>query len=130
MKRCTFKKTLRKLIKKGLIKSAHNISRGGLFVALLESAISGNLGFTLETDQNFRKDAYLFGESQNRIVVTVEEGNEDKMVNYLNSRNVPFSSLGEVVEDKIVIDNEDYGTLEEWKNIYEQQLQQKIEEFD
>ena len=63
---------LKKIIKKGMIESAHDISEGGLFAALIESALPNNLGFDIETDPNFRKDAYLFGESQSRVVISVK----------------------------------------------------------
>ena len=111
-------------------KSAHDISEGGLFIALLESGMAGNLGFNIETDNNFRKDAYLFGESQSRIIISVQEDNEDQLVNYLNSNNIPFTRLGEVAGDHFIIDEEDYGPISEWKNVFENQLEELIEEHD
>jgi phosphoribosylformylglycinamidine synthase len=116
------------LIKNGMIQSAHDISEGGLFTTLLESAMVNGLGFDVETDSNFRKDAYLFGESQSRVVVSCTPGLEDELVNYLNSHNVPFTKLGEVTGENIVIDREDYGALPEWKALYDNYLHQKMEE--
>ncbi len=59
-------------IKKGIIKSAHDCSEGGLAVALAESCLLGGVGFT-SFDLYFesRLDAALFGEAQSRIVVSV-----------------------------------------------------------
>ncbi len=52
------------LIEKNLIVSAHDISEGGLFVTLCESGFYKNLGFSMGTDTDYRKDAFLFGEAQ------------------------------------------------------------------
>ncbi|MDX1666726.1 MAG: AIR synthase-related protein, partial [Saprospiraceae bacterium] len=76
---------LLQIIRDGLIASACSLSRGGLFVALLQSALAGQTGIRIETDTNFRKDAYLFGESQSRVVVSVPPEKEDELVNYLNA---------------------------------------------
>jgi phosphoribosylformylglycinamidine synthase len=56
------------LINKKLIQSAHDISEGGLFVTLCESGFNRELGFTVETKDDLREDAYLFGEGQSRVV--------------------------------------------------------------
>lgn len=118
---------LKAIIKKGMIASAHDVSEGGLFVALMESAMVHNLGFDIETDTNFRKDAYLFGESQSRIVVSVASESEDELVNYLNSHNVPFTKLGEVTDQEIFIDGEDFGEVQAWKTVYDNWLFDKME---
>ncbi len=118
---------IRTLIKNGMIQSAHDISEGGLFTTLVESAMVNGLGFDVETDANFRKDAYLFGESQSRVVVSVTLELEDDLVNFLNSHNVPFTKLGEVTGDRITIDREDYGKVGEWSALYNNYLHQKME---
>lgn len=118
---------LKRLIKKGIIQSAHDVSEGGLFFCLLESAMPRQMGFHIETDGNFRKDAYLFGESQSRIVLTVKEEQEDELLNYLNTHNVPFSRLGEVSEGQISVDGEDFGNIHVWKNGYDRQLDSLME---
>lgn len=118
---------LKAIIKKEMVESAHDVSEGGLFVALVESAMVNGLGFDIETDTNFRKDAYLFGESQSRVVVSVAEEMEDELVNYLNSHNVPFTKLGEVTESQIAIDTEDFGEIADWKHTYDNLLAERIE---
>lgn len=118
---------IKALIKNNMIQSAHDISEGGLFTALLESAMVNNLGFDIETDGNFRKDAYLFGESQSRVIVSCTFEVEDELVNYLNSHNVPFTKLGEVTGEQIVIDRDDFGALSEWKTGYDTYLGDKME---
>jgi phosphoribosylformylglycinamidine synthase len=118
---------LLKVIKSDLIQSAHDVSEGGLFVTLMESAMVNNLGFEVDTDTNFRKDAYLFGESQSRIVISVSPDKEDALVNFLNAGNVSFSKIGQVTSGQILIDNEDFGNISEWKNVYENTLENILE---
>ncbi|MDO7566426.1 MAG: phosphoribosylformylglycinamidine synthase subunit PurL, partial [Schleiferiaceae bacterium] len=59
---------LNMLIRKDVIQSAHDVTEGGLFITLLESAMDNDLGFDMTTASEFREDAYLFGEAQSRIV--------------------------------------------------------------
>ncbi len=67
--------TVSSLISKKIIQSAHDISEGGLFVTLAESAFPRSLGFEVAQQQSskIRKDAFWFGEAQGRVVVTVKE---------------------------------------------------------
>ena len=118
---------LKKLIQKNLIESAHDIAEGGLFTCLLECALANEMGFEIESDYNFRKDAYLFGESQSRIVVSTKHELEDELVNYLNSHNVPFTRLGEVGGRNIVVDEQDFGKVSDWKETYNTRLSSLLE---
>ncbi|MCB0735734.1 MAG: phosphoribosylformylglycinamidine synthase subunit PurL, partial [Bacteroidetes bacterium] len=64
-------KTVKELIRTGKIKSCHDISEGGLFINLLESAMASGNGFDIATNLEERQDAYLFGEAQSRVVITI-----------------------------------------------------------
>ena len=68
--------TISSLIKNKLVESVHDISEGGLFVTLTESALPNQFGFEIKTDASIRKDAYLFGESQSRAVVSIKLENK------------------------------------------------------
>ncbi len=115
-------KHLFNIIQKGLIQSAHDCADGGLFVALLESAMPDELGFDISTDPDFRKDAYLFGESQSRVVVSVSRDKEDAFIEYLMSTELDFVSLGSVTSGKLIIDEEEFGNIEEWKSLYNESI--------
>jgi phosphoribosylformylglycinamidine synthase len=67
---------VKKVIASGFVESAHDCSDGGLFVTLVESGMKNGLGFDISTDKNIRKDAFLFGEAQSRVVVTVKKDDE------------------------------------------------------
>src|SRR5450631_4913091 len=60
-------------IKNKLVESAHDITEGGLFVALAECGFHHELGFAVSNqNKSFRTDAYWFGESQSRVIVSVK----------------------------------------------------------
>jgi phosphoribosylformylglycinamidine synthase len=120
-------KHTRKLIKSKLILSAHDVSDGGLFTCLMESALAGGFGINIETVETFRKDCFLFGESQSRIVISLSPEKEDELQNYLINNNVSFTKLGEVFGNSVVIDEENFGSINEWNRIYEETLEAKIE---
>ena len=98
------------LIKNKHIKSAHDISDGGLYVNLVESGIVRNLGFDIFTNHDFRQDAYLFGEAQSRVVVTIAANQKSKFEKFLKSK-IQYTFLGEVSDGKIVIDDVDFGSI-------------------
>lgn len=110
---------VKNLIAKGLIESAHDVSDGGLFITLLESALPNGLGFKIETDEDLRKDAFLFGESQSRILVSVNADKLDAFVELVADSEIDFINLGEVASDQIIIDETNYGTVGEFKDAYD-----------
>lgn len=98
------------LIANKLIQSAHDVSDGGLFITLLESAMHGLLGFDINTNEDIRTDAFLFGEAQSRVVVTVSDDELDNFINFISETEVDFENLGIVTPGSITIN----GT--QWKN--------------
>ena len=118
--------TTSNLIKDKLILSAHDVADGGLFIALLESSMYNDLGFSINTLDNIRKDAFLFGESPSRIVVSIEPKNKDAFEKFMLSTNSAFNHLGNVTSGDIIIDNESFGNSEEYKNIYDTSISDKM----
>lgn len=106
------------LIQKGLIASAHDISDGGLFVTLAESAMAGNLGFTINTDPSVRKDAYLFGEGQGRVLISVRSADVKMLESTLTSLETPFRHIGKVESENFVIDEVRFMNLKEAEALY------------
>jgi phosphoribosylformylglycinamidine synthase len=114
---------LQKVIQQQLVVSAHDVSDGGLFVTLAESAFPNNLGFDVKTNKEIRKDAYLFGESQSRVVVSVQPSQQKTFEQFLQQNNLPFENLGTVTKENLVVDGEDFGTVSEYKNSYNTALE-------
>jgi phosphoribosylformylglycinamidine synthase len=113
------------LINKQLIRSAHDISEGGLVVTLLESCFNRNLGFeVIATDSGVRKDAYWFGESQSRVVVSVSAQQVDAFRKTVGAH--PVEELGKVTEGSIAVDEVDWGSIAEWKQRYDTAIENII----
>ena len=108
-----------KLIENKLIHSAHDLSEGGLFIAVLESAMTRNFGFDITTCSSIRKDACLFGEGQSRVVVSIAADTKDSFDNFLKANNIPNRFLGTVKGSDIVIDGENFGSISEYKDLYD-----------
>jgi phosphoribosylformylglycinamidine synthase subunit PurL len=108
------------LIKEKLIASAHDVSEGGLFVTLLESAFTNGFGFTVsQKDDSIRSDAYWFGEAQSRVIVSVTAAFEEKLLALLKVKNITYSKLGVVSLATVQIGEDDWGSTKTWKMKYE-----------
>lgn len=119
-KEANMQKALSDLINQGIIESAHDVSEGGLFIAMLESAMCRNLGFELYTSGEIRLDSFLFGEGQGRVVVTVKAGKENDFIDMLNISNVPCCAVGSVRADGVImVDEEVFGKVSDFKTVYD-----------
>ena len=118
--------TLINLIRKGTIESAHDVADGGLFMTLLESSFTNNLGFEIIGSSEVRDDAFLFGEAPSRVVVSVTETGEDNFLDALKDSKTPFMLLGHVTQGKLVVDDKDFGMVADYKEIYNNSLAEKL----
>ncbi|MBS1598615.1 MAG: phosphoribosylformylglycinamidine synthase subunit PurL [Bacteroidetes bacterium] len=106
------------LIQKGIVESAHDVSEGGLFITLLESSFLNELGFNATSSlSDIRKDAYWFGESQSRVVVSVKAAKLDEFKKILG--NHPYEKLGIVTDGSVEIDGMNWGNINKWKEQYD-----------
>ena len=86
-------------IREGIARSAHDLSEGGLAVALAEACMSGPgeaLGAEIEMEAAIRPDAWLFGESQSRILLSVRRKHVGRLRDMARDADVPCATLGEV----------------------------------
>ena len=118
--------TIIKLIRAGVIESAHDVADGGLFTTLLESSFTNNLGFEIVSSSEVREDAFLFGESPSRVVVSVSETGEDAFLDVLKDCKTPFILLGHVTKGRIAVDDTNFGKIDEYKKIYNNSLAEKL----
>jgi phosphoribosylformylglycinamidine synthase subunit PurL len=119
-------KAINSVITKGLIKSAHDISDGGLFINLLESGAANNLGVEISSNKNIRKDAFLFGEAQGRAVVSISKEKQSALEAELKAAGVPFENIGIVKGKNLVIDGNNYGSVTEYNNLYNTSIETKL----
>jgi phosphoribosylformylglycinamidine synthase len=98
---------VREAIERGLLRSAHDASDGGVAVALAESCVIGGLGARVhllpETQATKRLDATLFGEAPARVVVSVDSGARRALEALAAQHGVPLCSLGTVGGDRLRI---------------------------
>ncbi len=116
----SIQQAIKQLIQKGLLQSCHDISEGGLITTLLESSFHRSLGFDVQqTDNHIRHDAYWFGESQSRAVISCTIKNAETVLEFLKAWNIPHDYLGIVTEGDIDMEGVSWGHINEWKELYE-----------
>ncbi|OJW76284.1 phosphoribosylformylglycinamidine synthase subunit PurL [Spirosoma sp. 48-14] len=113
---------IKTMIRNGWLQSAHDVSDGGLFVTLAESAMTGNKGFAIESDTRYRADAFLFGESQSRVVISVSPDQQQHVVKYLEDSILPFQFLGTVTDGDFSIDTATVMSVSDAKGLYDNAL--------
>ena len=118
---------IKQLIQSHAIVSAHDVADGGLFITLMESAMSRNLGFEIESEEGIRKDAFLFGEAQGRIVVSVPEAKHAEFIEIAATSAIEYTLLGTVSAGDILIDEQSFGHLSKYKSTFETALEKTIE---
>jgi phosphoribosylformylglycinamidine synthase II len=86
------------MIRAGIVHSAHDCSEGGIAVALAECCVSANgyLGANIKLPRNLRADALLFGESQSRIIITLNSQDLPMAEKTAKKHQVTFSVIGKV----------------------------------
>lgn len=106
------------LIQQRLIESAHDVSEGGLFIALLESGFNRELGVdVVASDYKIRKDGYWFGEAQSRVIVSVKANKQAAFLQAMEG--FAFEELGEVTTGSVEVDGMNWGRITEWKEKYD-----------
>lgn len=120
-------KTIREANQKGLLRSAHDLSEGGLFFALLESSFEKELGIQIDYSPEVRLDSFLFGESQSRILVSLDPENFETLENISRHNSVPIAKLGYVGGGDIQINHLNFGSVSQWKEIHNNLLEEKLE---
>ena len=109
---------IKNLINKKVINAAHDCADGGLFISIVEMAMSSNLGCKINSKSNIRKDSFLFGESQGRVVVTVSNEQLELFESEIKSSNVDSFLLGRVTKEaNINIDSVNFGKVEDYRKI-------------
>jgi len=98
--------TILKLIDKKFIKSAHDVSLGGIITALSKMCIKGKKGATLKkSNYLINKFEYLFGEDQGRYIIEISKDDLENATKILQENSVHFDELGLVNEDSLIIDD-------------------------
>ena len=95
------------LISKNLLNSVHDISSGGIIVALSEMCISGNIGAKIKIPKNsISPHEYLFGEDQSRYLVEVNKKNKNEVTEILEKNAVFYEVIATTQKDSLELDKE------------------------
>ncbi|MBK5114737.1 MAG: phosphoribosylformylglycinamidine synthase subunit PurL [Candidatus Heimdallarchaeota archaeon] len=134
------KNVLKKVVKtvnEGLVTACHDISKGGLFVALTEMAMAGNLGFKVGLKRipadTQRSDIKLFSETHGRFLMTAKKEDMDKLIAIFAEDEIPASYIGIVTQKKkLIIENEENKIiidlpLDEIKQVWETRMVEEME---
>ena len=92
----------RDLIKKNIVNSAHDCSDGGLAITIAECGITGNMGAKIDREIPFDWHKALFGESQSRIIVSIDPSKKSILEETVSRNGVPFAKLGITGGDKFI----------------------------
>ena len=125
----TIQKFVNTLITEHDIRSAHDISEGGLLVTLFEKGFNRNLGFDVRDGfsafshngdkDEMRLDAYWFGEAQSRVVVSCTKQQEDAIKHKAAAAGIPIVVLGTVTNGEIKVNGKSWGNIKDWKEKYD-----------
>ena len=96
--------TILKLIDKQFIKSAHDVSLGGIITALSKMCIKGKKGATLKKPNYLiNQFEYLFGEDQGRYIIEISKDDLKNVAKILQENSVHYDELGSVNDDSLII---------------------------
>jgi len=102
------------LIEKNYVKSVHDISLGGIMIAVAKMCIKGKKGIKLKKPNYLiNQFEYLFGEDQGRYIIEIEKENFDKIKEMLDKSSIHYDMLGIITESDIFIDSKSKVTIDE-----------------
>jgi len=114
------------IIKKDLVNSVHDISNGGLIIALAEMSMGSNYGIKINKTRKLTNPfKYFFGEDQGRYILEVNKNNLEKIEKILKNNNIFYENIGLTqknyfeIEGELKIDvKELYKINNQWYNSY------------
>ncbi len=97
-------------IRSGLVRACHDLSEGGLAVALCEMAMAGRLGVQVDLSamgSSLGTIQKLFSESNTRFLVEVKPDHQAKFEAWMNGQQIAVAKLGNVVSgDEVIIEDQ------------------------
>ena len=109
--------SLLSLVEKDLVKSAHDISLGGIIVALSKMCIKGNKGIKLNKTKNLINEIeYLFAEDQGRYIIEINQKDLNEVNKILDKNSVYHEELGIIIEKDMIINSKTKVSIDELKS--------------
>ena len=109
--------TLLQLIQKGLVKTAHDVSLGGIIIALSKMCIKGNKGIQINKPKFLINEIeYFFGEDQGRYIIEIDPKNLKEVSKIFEKNSVHYDKLGFIIEKNMIINEKAKVTIDELKS--------------
>ena len=93
---------VRKLIEDGRVDTVHDVSDGGLLVAVAEMAMAGNIGADIGVAGTADSIPFFFGEDQGRYILTATPDVADQIEGELRHAGIVHAIIGKTIPDKIL----------------------------
>jgi phosphoribosylformylglycinamidine synthase len=94
---------VRDLITEGLVTAVHDLSDGGLAIALAEMAMAGGIGASLDVQSELPDHAFLFGEDQARYLVTATSENARAALGAAARAGAPARVIGRTGGSELIL---------------------------
>ena len=105
------------LIQKDYIKSAHDVSLGGIITAVSKMAIKGNKGIRFNKQKNLINEIeFLFAEDQGRYIIEINPKNLKDVIKILDKNSVHYEELGVIIDKNLIINEKTKVTIDELKS--------------
>ena len=88
--------------------------------------MTNNLGFSIKSPNNIRKDAFLFGESPSRVIVSIDNSNKQAFETLLSKSKTSFHLLGTVTKGDLLVDGKLFGDVADYKQKFNTSLSNKM----
>jgi len=85
-----------------------------------------NKGFNINCSDLIRKDAFLFGEAPSRVVISVKSSEKGNFQEAMKSYSTEYNLIGNVIDHNIIVDDINFGSTAEFKNIYDNSLSNSL----
>ena len=113
-----------KIIKEKLVEACHDVSLGGILVAIAKMCIKGQKGAKLNNIKSLTsKYEYFFGEDQGRYIIEISKENSQKVNEILNNNSVHFDDLGAIEGNSLNFNDDINLPIEELSNTHTYWLQ-------
>ena len=109
--------SLLSLIEKDYIKSAHDVSLGGILTATCKMCIKGNKGIEFKKSNNLMNDIeYFFAEDQGRYIIEINKKDLKNVSEILDKNSVHYEELGTIIDKDVIIGEKTKVTIDELKS--------------
>ena len=109
--------TLLDLIEKNYIKSAHDVSLGGIITAISKMCIKGGKGIELKIPKYLINEIeYFFSEDQGRYIIEVTSGDLKNVTKILDKNSVHYDEIGKIIDKNMIINQKTKVTIDELKS--------------